>query len=172
MFSFGAVLYEMVTSNLPFRGGSSAEIFKSILDTTPVPAGRLNPDMPPDLQRILDKALEKDRNLRYQSAADIRTDLARLKRDFDSSRASTPSALRESGSHSGAAIPVSADPSPISRSRYVVPLIVGAVFWLRYLRAWLTSGADDQARKLSARSQSFPSSTLPTMRTTNISATG
>ena len=92
LFSFGAVLYEMVTGALPFRGGSSAEIFKSILDSAPPPALRLNPDMPAELQRIIDKALEKDRNLRYQSAADLRSDLARLKRDFDSGRTSSAAA--------------------------------------------------------------------------------
>jgi len=86
LFSFGAVLYEMTTGQLPFRGESTGVIFKAILDGTPTPAVRLNPDLPADLERIINKCLEKDRNLRYQHAADIRTDLQRLKRDTESAR--------------------------------------------------------------------------------------
>jgi serine/threonine protein kinase len=94
LFSFGAVLYEMATGTLAFRGESSGVIFKAILDGTPTPAVRLNPDVPLKLEEIINKCLEKDRHLRYQHASDIRTDLQRLKRDTDSSSArSTSSAV-------------------------------------------------------------------------------
>src|SRR5438552_9742436 len=86
IFSFGAVLYEMATGALPFRGESSGVIFREILDRSPVPAVRLNPDLPPKLDEIMTKALEKDRDLRYQRASEIRADLKRLKRDTDSDR--------------------------------------------------------------------------------------
>ena len=92
LFSFGAVLYEMATGTLAFRGESSGVIFKAILDGTPTPAVRLNPDVPLKLEEIINKCLEKDRHLRYQHASDVRTDLQRLKRDSDSSGArATPS---------------------------------------------------------------------------------
>ncbi len=86
LFSFGAVLYEMCTCVLPFRGDTSGVIFDSILNRTPALAVRLNPDIPSKLEEIISKCLEKDRNLRYQHAADIRTDLQRLKRDTESGK--------------------------------------------------------------------------------------
>jgi serine/threonine protein kinase/tetratricopeptide (TPR) repeat protein len=86
LFSFGAVLYEMTTGTLPFRGESSGVIFESILNRTPPSVVRLNPDIPSELERIIGKCLEKDRSLRYQHASDIRTDLHRLKRHTDSGR--------------------------------------------------------------------------------------
>jgi eukaryotic-like serine/threonine-protein kinase len=120
LFSFGVVLYEMATGALPFRGDTSGLIFEAILNREPVAPVRLNPDLPAKLEEIINKALEKDRKLRYQHASDMRTDLQRLKRDTDSKR------------HS-ATVAVSQDPTRPRSSATRVRLLYGSLLALTLL---------------------------------------
>jgi serine/threonine protein kinase/tetratricopeptide (TPR) repeat protein len=119
LFSLGAVLYEMATGRLPFRGESSGVILNAILERSPVPPVRINPEVPPQLEEIINKCLEKDCNLRYQHASDLRTDLQRLKRDRDSGRAIVPPvAAAGKGSGSAVSVPPASPPPPESGSSH------------------------------------------------------
>ncbi len=126
LFSFGVVLYEMSTGRPAFAGNSSAEIFDAILNHAPVAPVRLNAEIPPDLERILNKALEKDLSLRYQHASDIRTDLQRLKRDSDSGRASAM-AVSESARNVSAVSAASAAQATPAKSKFRRSLLLGSV---------------------------------------------
>jgi eukaryotic-like serine/threonine-protein kinase len=130
LFSFGAVLYEMVTGVLPFRGDTLGVIAQAILDRAPVAPVRLNPDLSPKLEEVINKALEKDRKLRYQNAADLRTDLQRLERDSDSGRVTTATA--EAGSKAAAKSTRFRWAAAISATIVVAGLAMGG--WLFFSR--------------------------------------
>jgi eukaryotic-like serine/threonine-protein kinase len=132
LFSFGTVLYEMCTGTLPFRGDTSGLIFNSILERSPVPPVRINPDIPPKLEEIITKALEKDRDVRCQSAAELRADLKRVKRDTESGKTVSSSTVMPNWSRRTRVI------SAVAFAVLAVALIAGRWFYSHCLPAGLT----------------------------------
>ncbi len=174
IFSFGAVLYEMATGRQAFSGSSSAVIFDQILNKMPVSPLRLNPDLPADLERVIQRTMEKDPDLRYQSAADLRADLKRLKRDSDSGRSATLTAHVESAPASSTTITTAAASTASVSQPAVVPpkmkwpliaiaalLILGAAFvTYRFQRSDEVSVGPSKITKISQWNKTINSATI------------
>ncbi len=139
LFSLGATLYEMASGRQPFVGSTSAMIFDGILNRAPVPPARLNPDLPPEVDRIVNKALEKDRDLRYQTAAELKADLKRLKRDAESGRSAA-------GTGAVPAFPSPAKRSWISVAAAIALVTVGAAVWFATRRPSVPAPAGSSAQ--------------------------
>ncbi len=135
LFSFGAVLYEMATRRLPFRGATSGVIFKAILDGTPTPAARLNPDLPTELERIINKAMEKDRDLRYQSAAEMRADMKRRHRESESGK-------------SGATLPAATQGASVGKYWAAAAVVLFVVLAATGIWFWRTRSSTPQIESI------------------------
>jgi len=174
LFSFGAVLYEMATGRQPFTGNTSAIIFDAILNKPPTAPVRINPDLPVQLEAVINKCLEKDRSLRYQTASDLRADLQRFKRDTQSSKIAAVSATASS---SVAPASSSANQSASQSSRWpllagmAAAVVIAAVLAIGYFAGWFTSAhpysqAELKPQQLTANSIEDP------VATTSISPDG
>jgi eukaryotic-like serine/threonine-protein kinase len=141
IFSFGLVLYEMATGKQTFSGSGSAEIYDAILNRTPVAPVRLNPEIAPKLEDVISKALEKDKNLRYQSAAEMRTDLQRLKRDTESGRSAVAGAVADPASSAQTLLPTAGSPELKSPTTSAAPAKTRRMKWATTITAVLIVAA-------------------------------